>query len=177
MRERRHLDDAQCVRDAGQPGRGAHALAVARGHGQAGQREDLAPVVPGVEARVLILADDQPPARAGLLGVQLAQRVDGVAGPAAVEFAQVDREARLALGDAAQQLDAVGAGRRRVVGLVRRLLRRQPDELVQRQLRERGVRERAVREMRRVEAAAEEARAAGRGVQGVIQSRGRRKSA
>jgi len=75
-----------------------------------------------------------------------------------------------------QHRDAVGARGERPVGLVRRLARRHPGERIQRQLRERGLRERAVREVRRVEAAAEQAGGAGRIRQGVIQSRGRRKS-
>ena len=176
MRECRHLDDAQRVIDPGQAGGRADGVAVARGHRQSGQREDPAPVVPGVEAGVLILADDQPPARAGLLGVQLAQGLDRVAGAGAVELAGVDGESRLALGDASQHRDAIRAGRGRPIALVRRPARRQPDEFVQRHLRERGLGERAVREMRWVEAAAEESGTALGIRQGVIQSRGRRKS-
>jgi len=76
-----------------------------------------------------------------------------------------------------QHRDAIGAGCRQAVALVRRLPRRQPHQLVERELAERAARQRQVREVRRIEAAAEEARLAGDGVQDAIQSRGRRKSA
>ena len=120
------------------------------------QREQLAPVAPGVQARVLVLAEDQEPLGAGLGGSELAHRVEREAGAAPAQLDRGRAEARLAGDRQAHHRLAVGA-----VGeaarLLPRLADRNPAQLVELELLERELGERDVGVVDRVEAAAEQA--------------------
>ena len=136
--------------------------------------EQLAPVAPGVQPGVLVLADDQHPLRAGLGGLQLAHGVERIAGAAAAQLAAVEREAGLA-GDR-QPYHRLAVGRRRELArLLRRPAGRHPAQLVELQLVARDAGQRDVGDVHRIEGAAEDADALQAGAQSA-HARGRRKS-
>src|SRR6187402_232662 len=66
------------------------------GDGQRHHADELTPVAPGMQARVLVLAENQHPLGARLGGGELAHRVERVADAAPAQLAAVDDEARLA---------------------------------------------------------------------------------
>lgn len=140
-------------------GRGRR-VAVAPGHGQGHARQDLAPVPPGVEARVLILTDDEEAFGLRMLGGEFAHRVDGVGDAPPTQLSLVDHEARLPGGDQPHHLETVPRIGQASPGLLPGLASGHPQQHVERQHLQRQVGQRAVRPVWRVKAATQQADAA-----------------
>src|SRR5664279_2162511 len=73
------------------------------------QRQQLAPVAPGVQSGVLVLAEYQHPFGAGLGGGELAHRVQRKADAAPAQLDPVEDEARLAFDRQPHHRLAIGA--------------------------------------------------------------------
>src|SRR6187397_1860016 len=128
------------------------------GDGEGHHAEELAPVAPGVQARVLVLAEDQHPLGSRLGGDELAHRVQRVADAAPAQLAAVDDEARLASDRQPHHRLAVGAVAH-LAALLPRLADRDPAHLVELELLEGEPGQRDMGVVDRVEAAADHANA------------------
>ena len=144
------------------------------GDRQRHQAEQLAPVAPGMQARVLVLAENEDTLVVGVRLGQLAHRVERVADAAPAQFAALEHEARLAGDRQAHHRFAVGRTGK-AARLLPRLADRDPAQLVETQLLERRLRQGDVGVVHRVETASEQADAHHPGRHSA-HSRGRRKS-